>query len=576
MKVLALVFVFSALGERGEDECSWSVFYDLFIPSFEDHPAYSLGHRHATRHCLTWCCHDPTCTGLAVQSQNLNDCRKYSALPDAVKDQGGLPLEDGQWLLEMNNAWSILVKNPAPVVAFSAQSRHPSKYHLPNSACEWRVLYDKWIPSFDKDVYNHDFVANAYGGAHCLQACCNDPSCKGLALESSELYQCYKYGTLPSGIDVNSGLPLNDGQWLLRMKVAWSIFVKVPASVVATRPVQSQVLALPVAPSQAKKCDWTVFYDRWLPSFEQGVYKNDDVDHATGRIPCLEACCEDPTCKGLALESNELHQCYKYNDVPRDLEGEHGKPLGDARWLLRMRNSWSIFVKLPAPSLALPPASHAHDSVASTTHSDCEWMVFYDHWMPTFANSNQEYTFDSSASAYGGAHCLQACCGDPTCRGLALQSSELSQCYKYALYPHVPSSVSGQLLGDGQWLLSKKPAWSIFVKRADYLKVASRRKRRFQNKTEFEDFRKTWRKPKAPFFWLYRLTMEQLDKEWTFYTMASASTLMFFFFFGITLLLTMGEMRSPKRMEANEATELMNQRSSRARSYTRSSPSSSS
>jgi len=81
------------------------------------------------------------------------------------------------------------------------------------------------MPSFDPGEYTHD---EAFGGAHahCLDQCCHDPSCTGLALESSELYQCYKYSKLPVGLDSNTGRSLGDGRWMQQKSQKWSIVVK--------------------------------------------------------------------------------------------------------------------------------------------------------------------------------------------------------------------------------------------------------------------------------------------------------------------------------------------------------------
>lgn len=202
-------------------------------------------------------------------------------------------------------------------------------------ACGWRVWYDRWLPSFVPGEYEGP---GSQGGAHCLAACCADPSCKGLALMSSELYQCYKYSELPAELGSQVGRPLGNAQWLTGMKSAWSVFVK--ADVAA----KAHLDASSVQAWTTQNCEWSVHYDLWLDTFERGQY---EPPNALGGAHCLVACCQDPTCKGLALESIEKYQCYKYKGLPDALATRQGVPLGDAKWLLQKPSAWSIFVKVP-------------------------------------------------------------------------------------------------------------------------------------------------------------------------------------------------------------------------------------
>mmetsp|Transcript_125435 Transcript_125435/g.222283 ORF Transcript_125435/g.222283 Transcript_125435/m.222283 type:complete len:282 (-) Transcript_125435:93-938(-) len=105
----------------------------------------------------------------------------------------------------------------------AALDEHLSGATESSPSCGWVVHYNRWEPTFDKGEFEHN---DALGGAHCLDACCRDPSCLGLTLESSEKYQCYKYSSLPDGLDTLKGKPLGDAKWLLSKTPTWSVFVK--------------------------------------------------------------------------------------------------------------------------------------------------------------------------------------------------------------------------------------------------------------------------------------------------------------------------------------------------------------
>lgn len=209
-------------------------------------------------------------------------------------------------------------------------------------------------------------------------------------------------------------------------------------------------------------CTWTVLYNRWIPTFEAGEYEHPGNQ---GGSHCLSACCEDPTCKGIALMSDELYQCYKYSQQPAELRREPGRALGNGHWLGQLRPAWSIFAKsggAEASSVTLsakPPNSKGAGDHPQALSTACEWTVHYDLWLKTFTPGEYE-----PANAFGGAHCLTACCQDPSCLGLALMSDEEYQCYKYRNLPTALTPHRGIPLGDGQWLSQRRPAWSIFVK----------------------------------------------------------------------------------------------------------------
>jgi len=226
-------------------------------------------------------------------------------------------------------------------------------------------------------------------------------------------------------------------------------------------------------------CQWMVHYDEWQPSFEHGVYRW-RAQHAS----CLEACCHDPSCTGLQLTSGLDSQCYKYSHVPAQLAGrrEEARPMGDGRWLAEAPSRWSVFVKATHGLLPGPPGEHfvpsarertreadeaeglkyAEKALASVTRNGvpmttCNWTVHYGLWTTSFDDGEYEPN-----NARGGVHCLDACCNDPGCHGLALESLEKYQCYKYSSLPQ--HMQGGRALGDGQWLRQMPMKWSVFVK----------------------------------------------------------------------------------------------------------------
>jgi len=229
----------------------------------------------------------------------------------------------------------------------------------------------------------------------------------------------------------------------------------------------------PEAPSAEDACVWTVTYDTWINSFDVGEYE----PVTQGGLHCLVACCADPTCLGLAMESNERYQCYKYSTLPEELSNYEHRALGDSSWLVQRPNKWSVFVKRVRPGFQQiqPPPAGAISSVSQESDLDqtlrhlqamsmpqqghCEWMVHYDRWIETFDALEYE------GVERGGAHCLEVCCKDPSCLGLAMESSEMYQCYKYSKLPTgLLAGNQPRNLSNGVWLLDLKPAWSIFIK----------------------------------------------------------------------------------------------------------------
>lgn len=278
----------------------------------------------------------------------------------------------------------------APGSALSFVQVNDLEHAAKTQSCEWVVHYDTWDRSFDEGEYEHA----DHGGAHCLDACCKDPNCHGLELMSSEIYQCYRFSHMPASLQRRSGggRMLGDGRWAMAKVPRWSAFMKLGAPGVV-RPSPAALLQLgggkpPAEDDGAKyealaqrlknspklqKCGWTVYYDMWVPTFERGEYE--PSDDALGGAHCLEACCQDPQCEGLALESIEKYQCYRYMVLPTKqmarLAPHGGRPLGDAAWLRQRRGAWSVFVKQPAgaaaqgQSLPLPRRAPASATAAA-------------------------------------------------------------------------------------------------------------------------------------------------------------------------------------------------------------------
>lgn len=242
-------------------------------------------------------------------------------------------------------------------------------------SCDWTIFYDKWMPSFEQDPYEGN--ANS-AGVHCLHRCCADPSCDGLAIESSLQYQCYRYKQLPTELASNGESFMT---FLRQPRIPrWSILKKIPLAVgqqgayvgetdlVAIAKLEAADAVNTTKQSEESKldrklraalepphtCEWKVYYDTWIPSFEAGEYESSGSD---GGVHCLEACCGDPTCTGLALESSEMYQCYRYAQLPKRLPSEGWSSLGDGKWLRSKKSAWSIFVKVEVPNSASPASN---------------------------------------------------------------------------------------------------------------------------------------------------------------------------------------------------------------------------
>jgi len=393
-----------------------------------------------------------------------------------------------------------------------------SSSHATRWNCEWEVHYDTWIPSFKTGEYRH---GGPSGGAHCLDACCQDPACTGIQLESSEQFQCYEYVSPPQGLNAMTlGRRLGDGLWLRGLRPAWSVFTKAdrkevkeviglqppPVSLLPSKVQEQRENYLAYESTHAhdshaqmlekaldqelsgmsetmgvsqQHCQWDVHYDKWMPTFVPGEYRREDeFGHPATHALCLDVCCQDPSCAGIQFLSNEESQCYKYTRPPDGLVASEGRNLGDGAWLRQKQARWSVFVKsatIPSWKMHLPGFQTTASVVSSVSRTgrtgskisvaeaasqqDCEWVVHYDTWIPTFVPGEYEHN-----DAYGGAHCLVACCQDPTCVGLEMESSEKFQCYKYARPPVGLKASHGKPLADGKWLISQRQAWSIVLK----------------------------------------------------------------------------------------------------------------
>jgi hypothetical protein len=285
----------------------------------------------------------------------------------------------------------------SPLAAGATRSSR-SAVAAAGGACDWTIHYGSWIPTFEKRVY---VEKSGVSGVQCLEACCRDPSCAGLQLESSMESQCYKYAHVPAELGGERGQPL--AQYVdAPRQPAWSVFVKATAAGADSRALspstllreeEARVPALRSVQEEAAVdarlrrslepphvCEWTVYYDKWIPSFQGGEYEH---NNAFGGAHCLEACCEDPSCKGLALESSEMYQCYKYGTPPAALSGMHGEPLGDGAWLRHRRTAWSIMVKVEKPLQLAPPRARSGQEEAPATA--WQWASLLAHVMALVA-----------------------------------------------------------------------------------------------------------------------------------------------------------------------------------------------
>lgn len=241
----------------------------------------------------------------------------------------------------------------------------------PHTSCQWLVHYDEWQPSFVGQF--------SFGGHDCLQACCRDPTCTGLQMMSSEKFQCYKYKHVPWALQTQAqraeARPLGDGHWLAQAEPKWSVLVKAgheplptpPGGFVpdvrerkreATEAIGAKYSKMAQAAAAGAACNWTVHWNTWTDKFDPGEY---EPNNAHGGAHCLDACCEDPNCRGIQLESNEKYQCYRYSSVPQltPQQQREGRALGDGKWLRHNPERWSIFVKrgviIAPPVPQLPP-----------------------------------------------------------------------------------------------------------------------------------------------------------------------------------------------------------------------------
>jgi len=251
-------------------------------------------------------------------------------------------------------------------------------------SCSWSIHYDRWLPEFAPGEFEHN---EPRVGAHCLEACCNDPGCVGLQIESSLESQCYKYDQVPDELsDSGPGQSLID--FLTNEKrPAWSVLLKGPAVAskngqpppspeyldqLAAKDLPSANAATQEVDLDAKlrgalepkhKCEWDVHYNKWIPTFVNGEYEGSGSE---GGANCLDMCCQDPSCLGLSLESNEKFQCYRYSVVPPSMT-TGGQALGDGAWLRAKDPAWSVFVKRVVPLQPMSASTQPPASVQPST-----------------------------------------------------------------------------------------------------------------------------------------------------------------------------------------------------------------
>jgi len=258
-------------------------------------------------------------------------------------------------------------------LSMGASAWSPAQKRLSGQKCDFVIHYNRWVSTFEPGLYGL--------GTRCLERCCRDPSCKGVALESTLDTQCYKYAKGPKSLD-GPGEPL--AKFLAGNRVReWSIVVKKPVEELSSQVnVSRSLVGMPMltdgmqnaiasrsrrvpglvsreAPLDKRlrgpsdtECEWTVHYNKWIPTFDRGEYTHDDA-FGGAHAPCLDKCCQDPSCTGLAMESSELYQCYKYSHVPSGLSESDSHKLGDGLWLLHKPQAWSIMVKSSPPKAAV-------------------------------------------------------------------------------------------------------------------------------------------------------------------------------------------------------------------------------
>lgn len=198
-------------------------------------------------------------------------------------------------------------------------------------------------------------------------------------------------------------------------------------------------------------------------------------------IGCLDRCCHDPGCQGLAMNSELTDAlCHKYAEVP-NVSSAPAEPLeAFLAWGTARPTRQSVFVKSAshgaAPALLVSPGLHGralvgelnasgfHRAPTGLREAHCNWTVHYDTRAP--AKDVRPY-------GHGARNCLEVCCHDPTCKALEVLSSghghNSRECNEISGVPLLDSEQrplgSGSDLAHPWALLHDKPQrWSVVVK----------------------------------------------------------------------------------------------------------------
>jgi len=91
--------------------------------------------------------------------------------------------------------------------------------------CDWRVYYNVSV-DISKPVETLQNMPVI--GLSCLQACCYDVDCAGIAIKSSLQSQCYKYSSIPTRL--SSSAPLLTDFVTHGKATAWSFLLKTHAA----------------------------------------------------------------------------------------------------------------------------------------------------------------------------------------------------------------------------------------------------------------------------------------------------------------------------------------------------------
>jgi len=245
-------------------------------------------------------------------------------------------------------------------------------------------------------------------------------------------------------------------------------------------------LTLHAGSDAGKLCDWRVYYNVSVDiSKPVETLQNMPVIG----LSCLQACCYDVDCAGIAIKSSLQSQCYKYSSIPTRLSSSaplltdfvtHGKA-----------TAWSFLLKTHAARgsqtqdaaqrhPALIPAFHASginekplqeaanqqmpvkftkSSLKTKESLSCKWSVYYNH------SAVKEGYLDGAMLTEDERQCMHSCCEDEICHGFALEPGKPLQCYLYRRPPEVVNTASVAVSHD-MFQPKLGPAWTLFMKKS--------------------------------------------------------------------------------------------------------------